>query len=138
MKNIQKDCTLLYHKPTSALGGSLLVPVRWHIVLHILYCCVQCVLCFVRCITVCNVYCVAHIVLLCTHTTYMTLHTQPMCSCFATCACLRMCRVGQNHIHTAYIRYFWLENHQIYGVYIRIYTVLANPMYVLLQSSNAV
>jgi hypothetical protein len=68
----------------------------------------------------------------------MTLHTQPMCSCFATCACLRMCRVGQNHIHTAYIRYFWLENHQIYGVYIRIYTVLANPMYVLLQSSNAV
>jgi hypothetical protein len=35
-----------------------------------------------------------------------------------------LCRVGQNHIHTAY---FWLENHQIYGVYIRIYTVLANP-----------
>ena len=30
-------------------------------------------------------------------------------------------------IYTAYIRYFWLENHQIYGVYIRMYTVLANP-----------
>jgi len=27
-----------------------------------------------------------------------------------------------------YIRYFWLGNHQIYGVYIRIYTVLANPV----------
>ena len=36
-------------------------------------------------------------------------------------------RVGQNHIYTAYTRYFWLENHQIYGVYIRIYTALANP-----------
>jgi hypothetical protein len=36
-------------------------------------------------------------------------------------------RVGQNHIYTVYIRYFWQGNHQIYG-YIRcIYTVLANP-----------
>ena len=26
-------------------------------------------------------------------------------------------RVGQNHIYTVYIRYFWQENHQIYGVY---------------------
>jgi len=26
------------------------------------------------------------------------------------------------HIYTAYIRYFWLNNHQIFGVYIRIYT----------------
>jgi len=30
---------------------------------------------------------------------------------------------------TIYIRCFWLGNHQIYGVYIRIYTVLANPSY---------
>ena len=36
-------------------------------------------------------------------------------------------RVGQNHVYTVYVRYFWLGNHQIYGVYIRIYTVLANP-----------
>jgi hypothetical protein len=36
-------------------------------------------------------------------------------------------RVGQNHIYTVYIRYFWLGNHQIDGVYVRIYTVLANP-----------
>ena len=36
-------------------------------------------------------------------------------------------RVGQNHTYTVYIRYFWLGNHQICGVYIRIYTVLANP-----------
>jgi len=34
------------------------------------------------------------------------------------------------YIYTVYIRYFWLGNHQIYGVYIRIYTVLANPTYV--------
>jgi hypothetical protein len=40
-----------------------------------------------------------------------------------------MCRVGQNRTHTVYIRYFWLGNHRIYGVYIRIYTVLANPAY---------
>ena len=37
-------------------------------------------------------------------------------------------RVGQDHIYTVHIRYFWLGNHQIYGVYIRIYTVLANPV----------
>jgi hypothetical protein len=36
-----------------------------------------------------------------------------------------ICRVGQNHIHTVYIQYFWLKCHQIYGVYTRIYTVLA-------------
>jgi len=35
--------------------------------------------------------------------------------------------VGQNYIYTVYIRYFWLGNHQIYGVYIHIYTFLANP-----------
>ena len=42
-----------------------------------------------------------------------------------------ICRVGQNHIYTVYKRYFWLGNHQIYGVFIRKYTVLANPTYVL-------
>jgi len=41
-----------------------------------------------------------------------------------------MCRVGQDHRYTVCIRYFWQGNHHIYGVYIRIYTVLANPMYV--------
>ena len=44
-----------------------------------------------------------------------------------------MCRVGQNHIYiiyTVYIWYFWLGNHQIYGVYLRIYTVLANAKHV--------
>jgi len=42
---------------------------------------------------------------------------------------IHMYRVGQNHIYTVYIRYFWQGNHQIYG-YIRcIYTVLANPTY---------
>ena len=93
MKNIQKDCTLLYHKPTSALGGSLLVPVRWHIVLHILYCCVQCVLCFVRCITVCNVYCVAHIALLCAMCT--VLHILYYCVQCVLCfeRCVTVCNV---------------------------------------------
>jgi hypothetical protein len=36
-------------------------------------------------------------------------------------------RVGQNHIYTVYIRWFWQENHQIYGHIRCIYTVLANP-----------
>jgi len=36
-------------------------------------------------------------------------------------------RVGQNHVCTVYIRYFWQENHWIYGHTRRIYTVLANP-----------
>jgi hypothetical protein len=36
-------------------------------------------------------------------------------------------RVGQNHIYTVYIRYFWQGNHQIYGHIRRICTVLANP-----------
>jgi hypothetical protein len=36
-------------------------------------------------------------------------------------------RVGQNHIHTVYIRYFWQGNHLIsviYGVYIRFWPTL--------------
>ena len=41
-----------------------------------------------------------------------------------------MCRVGQNHIYTVYIRYIWQGNHQIYGHIRCIYTVLANPNYV--------
>jgi len=54
-----------------------------------------------------------------------------MCACTYVCACLRfspiMIRVGQNHIYTVYIRYFWQGNHQIYGHIRCIYTVLANP-----------
>jgi len=44
-----------------------------------------------------------------------------------------MCRAGQNHIYTVYIRYFWQGNHQIYGHIRCIYTVLANPTYVCLN-----
>jgi hypothetical protein len=36
-------------------------------------------------------------------------------------------RVGQNHIYTVYLRYFWQGNHQIYGHIRCIYMVLANP-----------
>jgi len=39
-----------------------------------------------------------------------------------------ICRVGQNHTYTVYIRYFWQGHHQIYGHIRCIYTVLANPM----------
>ena len=38
-------------------------------------------------------------------------------------------RVGQYHIYTVYIRYFWQGKHQIYGHIRCMYTVLANPMY---------
>ena len=33
-------------------------------------------------------------------------------------------RVGQNHIYTVHLRYFWQGNHQIYGVYIRFWPTL--------------
>ena len=36
-------------------------------------------------------------------------------------------RVGQYHIYTVYIRYFWQGNYEIYGHIQCIYTVLANP-----------
>ena len=45
----------------------------------------------------------------------------------AWCA-MHVNRVGQNHIYTMYLRYFWQGNHQIYGHVRRIYAVLANPM----------
>ena len=48
-----------------------------------------------------------------------------------------MSRVGQNHMYTVYIRYFWLGNHQTHGVYIRIYTVLANPTHELNKGAFA-
>ena len=41
-------------------------------------------------------------------------------------SCMMVCRVGQNHIYTVYIRRFWQGNHQIYGRTRRVYTVLAN------------
>jgi hypothetical protein len=47
-----------------------------------------------------------------------------------------MCRVGQNHIYTVYIRYFWQENHQIYGHIRCIYTVLANPEHVYYKATD--
>ena len=33
-------------------------------------------------------------------------------------------RVGQNHIYTVYMRYFWQGFHQIHGVYIRFWPTL--------------
>jgi len=45
------------------------------------------------------------------------------------------CRVGQNHIYTVYIRYFWQVNHQIYGHIRCVYTVMANPTHVLQMGS---
>jgi len=45
-----------------------------------------------------------------------------------------MCRVGQNHINTVYIWCFWQGNHHIYGHIWCIYTVLANPIYVVIET----
>jgi hypothetical protein len=46
-------------------------------------------------------------------------------------------RVGQNHIYTVYIRYFWQGNHQIYGHIRCIYLVLVNPMYIVYCTETA-
>jgi hypothetical protein len=35
-----------------------------------------------------------------------------------TCSSSQITRVGQNHVYTVYIRYFWQGNHHIYGVYV--------------------
>jgi len=39
------------------------------------------------------------------------------------------CRIGQDHIYTVHIRYFWQGNHQIYSHIRCIHTVLANPIH---------
>ena len=39
-------------------------------------------------------------------------------------------RVGQNRIHTVYIRHFWRGIHQIYSVYIRLWPTLCIPVHV--------
>jgi len=44
-------------------------------------------------------------------------------------------RVGQDHIYTVYIRYFWQGFHQRYGHIRRIYTVLAKPSYKVVAQS---
>jgi len=49
---------------------------------------------------------------------------------------MRIFRVGQNHICTVYIRYFWQGNHQIYGHIRCIYLVLANPTYFVCESDD--
>jgi len=43
-------------------------------------------------------------------------------------------RVGQNHIYTVCIRYFWQGNHHIYAHLRCRYTVLANPIYKVLAN----
>jgi len=45
----------------------------------------------------------------------------------APCTQANMCRMGQNHVYTVYIRYFWQGDHQVHGHIRCIYTVLANP-----------
>ena len=41
-----------------------------------------------------------------------------------------VCGSVHGYIYTVYIYgIFWLGNHQIYGVHLRLYTVLANPIY---------
>jgi len=38
-------------------------------------------------------------------------------------------KVGQDHMYTVYIRYFWQGNHRIYNHIRCIFTALANPTY---------
>jgi len=62
----------------------------------------------------------------------MTVISLPSRLCTGTpniCTYVHICRVGQNHIYTMYIRYFRQGNHQIYGHIRCIYTVLANSTY---------
>jgi hypothetical protein len=63
------------------------------------------------------------------YSVYCISSTNPLTAAAAASVCLlcQICMVGQNHIYTVYVRYFWLGIHQIYCVCIRIYTVLANP-----------
>jgi len=49
-----------------------------------------------------------------------------------------LCRAGQKHICTVYIRYFWQENYRIYGHILCIYTVLASPSLVAWLHRNMV
>ena len=43
----------------------------------------------------------------------------------------RIYKVGQNRMYTVYIRDFWQGNNQIYGHIRCIYSVLANPTYLV-------
>ena len=73
----------------------------------------------------------------CTHNVEAHIDCQITTKAFMSCiGCIctgtqktvqQMRRVGQNHIYTVYIRYFWQGNHRIYGHIWCIYTVLANP-----------
>jgi len=47
-----------------------------------------------------------------------------------------ICIVGQNHIYTVHIRYFWQENHQIYGHIRCVCTVLANPIHMVMANTQ--
>jgi hypothetical protein len=53
----------------------------------------------------------------------------------------KICRVGQNHIYiyiyTAYVRYVWQGDHQIYSHMRCIYTILANPKTLKLANWSA-
>jgi len=68
--------------------------------------------------------------------TYEPHAVQTMLSRLTVCARNKhlITRVGQNHIYTEYIRYFWQGNHQIYGHIRCIYTVLANPTHYSLST----
>jgi hypothetical protein len=77
-----------------------------------------------------------------THRIYMVLANPKYAWCSTRCiseSTRHTCRVGQNHVYTVYIQYFWQKvytvyiqyfwqkNHQIYGHIRCVYTVLANP-----------
>ena len=48
-------------------------------------------------------------------------HAVYLCTCVyvdAVYTCVSIHRVGQNHIYMVYVRYFWQENCQIYGIHL--------------------
>jgi hypothetical protein len=88
--------------------------------------CLRLCVCVCVCVFVCVCVCVC--VYVCVY----------VCVCSCACMCVHvfttsdrctMHRVGQNHIYTVYIRYFWQENRQMYAQIRCIHTALANPDY---------
>jgi len=52
------------------------------------------------------------------------------------CVCICLVRVGQSHIHTVYIHFFWQENYQMYVRIRCVYAVLVYPMPGLFQTTE--
>jgi hypothetical protein len=124
------------HNQISAAACMPVCPVEHNVESVCVYVCVRvcvrvCVLCV--CVRVCVCVCVCVCARLAGYMTKSNTHIisqDSPCHCTpSTSYTLFICRVGQSHICTVYIRYFWQETHQIYGHKRCIYT--ANPVHLL-------